>query len=139
MPFEYLFKELLQQASTSGSRSTALKPLIWLVAILVFGVMTLAASGAITWLLIATTSLLGIAAFVFMGSYIYLMIYNPDALRSEKFTLTKMQIEKNLIGDDKAGLSEVGELAEAKTVSALPESIETKTISALPAKSEVAE
>ncbi|MCA1626194.1 MAG: hypothetical protein LC778_20860, partial [Acidobacteria bacterium] len=127
MPFEFLFKELLQQASTSGSRSTAMKPLTWLVGILIVGVISLAASGATFWLLVTVAFLLVIAVVAFMSSYIYFMVKNPDALRSERFTLSKMKIEKNLIGDDKSGLKEIPEFAE------------TKTISALPAKSEVAE
>ncbi len=120
MPFGLLFKELLQQASTSGSRSTAMKPLTWLVALLILAVIALASSVAPIWLVIGVASLFGITVFVFLGSYIYFMLKNPDALRSEKFTLSKMQIEKNLIGDDKAGLTEVSEFAEVKNISALP-------------------
>ncbi len=120
MPFDFLFKELLQEASTSGSRSTALKPLTWLVGILVAGVVSLAAYNPTFWLLVVVVALLAVVVVVFLGSYIYFMVKNPDALRSERFTLSKMKIEKNLIGDDKSGLKEISEFQDAKTVPALP-------------------
>ena len=65
-------------------------------------------------------SLLIISVVIFLGSYIYFAMKQPDALRSEKFTLSKMAMEKNLIGDNRAGLVEVSEIAESNTATALP-------------------
>lgn len=42
---------------------------------------------------------------IYLGAYIYFMFKNPDALRSETFTLRKMAIEKSLHGDDLTGLT----------------------------------
>ena len=50
--------------------------------------------------------------------YIFFAVKNPDYLRSERYTLSKMALEKNLIGDDRAGFSEIEEFREAKVVAA---------------------
>jgi hypothetical protein len=41
---------------------------------------------------------------VFLVAYGYLLLKNPDALRSENFTLSKLAIEKGLVGDNISGL-----------------------------------
>lgn len=40
---------------------------------------------------------------VFLGAYIYLLLRDPDALRSEEFSLNKMALEKGLVGDSTHG------------------------------------
>jgi hypothetical protein len=65
-------------------------------------------------------ALLGMTVCIFLAFYMYFAVKNPDALRSEKYTLSKMAIEKNLIGDDKVGLQEVGDLEVVPGTSALP-------------------
>ena len=61
---------------------------------------------------------------IYLLSYVYYALKNPDALRSERFTLSKMAIEKNLIGDDKAGLLEIAEFEETTKSCALPNKTE---------------
>ena len=41
---------------------------------------------------------------VTLGAYIYLLIADRDALRSETFSLSKLAIEKGLVGDNISGL-----------------------------------
>jgi len=41
---------------------------------------------------------------VFLGAYVYLLLKQPDALRSEQFTLSKLAIEKGMVGDSVAGM-----------------------------------
>lgn len=61
---------------------------------------------------------------IYLASYIIYALKNPDALRSEKYTLSKMAIEKNLIGDDISGLIEVGDYDNPPASPALPNKLE---------------
>jgi hypothetical protein len=45
----------------------------------------------------------GVVLVVFLAAYVFLLIKNPDALRSEEFSLSKMALEKGLIGDTTSG------------------------------------
>ncbi len=45
---------------------------------------------------------------MYLAAYIFFMIRSPDALRSEKFTLSKLAIEHSAKGDNLSGLIEPG-------------------------------
>lgn len=47
-----------------------------------------------------------LAIIVYVGSYIYLLRVNPDALRSERYSLEKLAIEKGVYGDSLTGVVE---------------------------------
>jgi hypothetical protein len=57
-----------------------------------------------SWLLIG----LGVSAasivVIYLGSYIFLLFVDRDALRSESYTLSKLAIVKGLVGDNISGL-----------------------------------
>lgn len=104
-----ILKELLQQISSDGKRSTALQPLIWLVSIVLFGTLSSFYFNLPEWVSkIFLFSLLGII-FIFIGAYIYFMLTNSDALRSETYSLNKMAIEKSMVGDSISGLITIEE------------------------------
>lgn len=107
MPTAEALREFLSQASATGSKSTAMQPLIWLTGILISGLILSSSLGGPEWILVLIACLLGVTVLIFIGSYIYYGVKSPDALRSEKFTLSKMAIEKNLVGDNLSGLIEV--------------------------------
>ena len=119
MPTPELIKAFLSQASTSGARSTALQPLGWLSVTLTAGVV-MSVDKAPQWTIIAMITFLALTILIYLGSYIYFALKNPDALRSEKFTLSKIAIEKNLIGDSNVGLHEMDELSGSNKLSTLP-------------------
>ena len=48
----------------------------------------------------------GIVLAVFIFGFIYLLFKNPDALRSEHYSLSKLAMEKGLLGDSVRGLLE---------------------------------
>ncbi len=100
MPTPEMIRAFLSQASSSGSRSTALQPLGWLSGILTSGLAIAAYWKAPEWALIALCGFLGATVLIYLVSYIVYAVKDPDALRSEKYTLSKMAIEKNLIGDN---------------------------------------
>lgn len=124
MPSSGSLQAFMSQAFSSASRSTALQPLVWLSALLIFGFLIALRYDLPTWGVVFLACLAAVAIVIFLGSYIYFMFKNPDALRSEKYTLSKMAIEKNLIGDDVSGLIEVMPEKSTPTQNALPQAEE---------------
>jgi len=72
------------------------------------------------WLLVLLGVLLTLSVSLYLGSYVYFALTSPDALRSERFTLSKMALEKNLIGDSRAGLIGIDEMQTSQQLAALP-------------------
>ena len=110
-------RALISRSSASGGRSTALHPLGWLAGILTTGLIGAIAYKPPEWVLVTLAVFLGLTILVYLVTYIGFSIKNPDALRSEKFTLSKMALEKNLIGDSQFGLKEVSELESSNSIS----------------------
>lgn len=100
---------LLQHTAGKASRSTALQPLAWLLVIL--GAILLGAFRyqSTRWIAIVLMSFLGLGVFVYLGSYIFLLLNNIDATRSERFTLEKMALQQSQLGDDQAGFLDASE------------------------------
>lgn len=98
-------RELLSRSDASGSKSTILKPLTWFLALIIGGILTLLKFGSPIWLtiMLAVIFCLGVAVFFFV--YIYRLINDRDSLRSEKFTIQKLAIEKGIMGDDVTGIA----------------------------------
>lgn len=96
-------KALLSQSDASGSRSTILKPLIWLIGVLLGVFLTLIFAEADLWLHIIIILLIVAAIGLYFYVYYYCLRHNPDALRSESFTIRKLQIEKGIFGDSNTG------------------------------------
>lgn len=109
------FRDSLDKTLPLGTRSTALQPLAWLSGILTSGLVVAATSSAPTWVLICIASFFGLSVSVYLIIYVHFARKNPDALRSERYTLSKMAIEKDLIGDDKSGLKETDESDNARS------------------------
>ena len=95
---------LLQQANIGQSRSSVLNPLQWMLVILVFGIGICLLFHAPTWLVVLFAVMVALALALFLLAYVYFARVNPDALRSEQFSLSKLAIEKGLLGDSLAGL-----------------------------------
>jgi hypothetical protein len=95
----------LADSVTSGSRSTALKSVLALDALLLAATL-----GSCSrwfpgpgWLTAVLAAMFAVSFAVTLWSYGYFMLRDPDALRSETFTLRKLEIEKGLIGDNLQG------------------------------------
>jgi hypothetical protein len=99
-----LIRSFLQQANATGTRSTVLTDLRWFAAIAVAALLGGLKVNAPFWVLVLLASLLGLISLVYLAAYIYFGIRSPDALRSEKFTLSKLAIEKSITGDNLSGL-----------------------------------
>jgi hypothetical protein len=61
--------------------------------------------------------LCAIAVLLFCGTYVYLVLHDIDALRSEQFTLEKMRLEKGVLGDSLSGFREVTDHSAATPAS----------------------
>jgi len=95
---------LLHQSSAQGTRSTVLAPMIWALSLLLVGLLVGQQVKLPPWCL----TLLGVAIAVLLLNFLamnwYFAIKDPDALRSERFILTKLAMrQKNFKGDNLIG------------------------------------
>ncbi len=100
----HLLRAFLSQANSYGSRSTALGTIQWLMAILLGGLIALFSAKAATWSVGLVGAMLALAFVLYLYAYLFFMFKDPDALRSERYSLRRMEIEKGLIGDNVSGL-----------------------------------
>jgi membrane protein implicated in regulation of membrane protease activity len=110
-PSPEVIKQFLQQASEEGSRSTVLKPLGWMMAILIAATIS-GFSFCPAWVGILFAVFAGLTMALYLFAYLYFMFTDKDALRSETYSIQKLAIERNLIGDDKNGLVEIRDAPE---------------------------
>lgn len=94
------------QSAETGSRTDALKPLVYAMGILFTATVGLVWRSAPAWLLIVVATLLVIATIGYFAAYAYCLLSNPDLLRSETYGLRKMAIERGVLGDSDSGLQE---------------------------------
>ena len=101
------FTRLLQQADESGSRSTVLKTPSWMVSVSIVGLVS-ASSGYIaapSWVIGILAALVCISLGWTIWAYVYFALRGrEDALRSERYSIQKLAIEKGLVGDSLRGL-----------------------------------
>jgi hypothetical protein len=86
------------------SRSDALKPLSWLIVIIMTTAVLLVNATAPEWLLIVAACLLSAAITLYFVAFGYCLVKDRDALRSETYSLHKIAIEHGLVGDSITGV-----------------------------------
>lgn len=91
-------------ANAKGALSSALHSLLWLMGMIMVGIVSLVIVKAPAWLIISIVIFMFIVAILIVLAYLYFMINSPDSLRSEKYSLSKMAIERGLVGDDLSGM-----------------------------------
>jgi len=101
-----VFKELLSKSDLSGSRSTVLKPLTWFTSILLGSIISLVYFEGPKWLIIFLTVIISLVILLFLFTYIFCLFKDRDALRSESFSIKKMEIERGIYGDSNVGILE---------------------------------
>jgi hypothetical protein len=69
------------------------------------------------WLLIVLCVFSGVSVLLYLGSFVYLLGTDRDALRSERYSLQKLAIEKGLYGDSTSGVVELLDDSSAKLLS----------------------
>ena len=103
MPATELIRSFLQRATAHGSRSTALNPLAWCLGILLSALVLAAYAGLPGWILVAFAISAIVLVAAFLTAYFFLLFVDRDALRSERFTLSKMAMERSVTGDSLKG------------------------------------
>lgn len=108
LPIVELFKTFLEQSSVKGSKSTVIQPLCWGLVILIGGIVLLSELEKIPGFILTA---MGIAIIIdlllIFSAFVYFGIKNPDCLRSERFALQKLTIERGgLVGDSEQGFFE---------------------------------
>lgn len=101
-----MFRELLTRATADGSRTNALNHLHWLLIAFAAIIAALFAAGVPMFLIYVFTVFECAVFIAYLVTHFWFMVKNPDALRSEKFTIQKMAIERGLYGDSTSGMME---------------------------------
>jgi hypothetical protein len=123
---DLIFSWMMQQGSVQGTKSTVITPLVWAMGILTTGLMVGAKVGLSATVIGVFSACLVLVVLGLLSAFGYFAWKNPDALRTERYTLTKLAIEKRLSGDDMAGIREAiemigGESPEIKTALPTPD------------------
>jgi hypothetical protein len=105
-PFQFI-GGLLQQATQQGSRSTVLRPLGWLAAICMTGLLGGVQAKAPPWILALLACFAGLTVLCYLGSYVYCLRIDRECLRSETYSIQRMKIDRGLIGDSVTGVIDV--------------------------------
>jgi hypothetical protein len=97
---------VLAAAKSDGKRSTALGVFYVPIIALLGAVVWAAKVSAPTWMIIGLVALTALVVITFCFAYLYLMVKDRDALRSETYSLEKLHIQHALLGDNTKGLVE---------------------------------
>ena len=108
-----------ERAQEQGSRSTVLRPLGWLIALCGSGLLGAAALAGYHPVL---TSMFGIAfglsVSMYLFAYAYCLFKSPENLRTERYSIQKLAIERGFVGDAMAGIFRPEDTAAGKMIEA---------------------
>lgn len=108
--------EILQKALLQNAKSTVLKALAWLVGLLLTGTICASRFGMDKWLVVLLASLDCLAVIVYIAGFIFFAIKDPEQLRSEKYSIQKLAIERGFIGDNLSGYRKMTDVADAPLI-----------------------
>ena len=103
-------------ASAERRRSTPLRPAIWMTGVLVWATVIAFLFQVPTWAGIFLCLLTGLSFLLYLGSYIFLMATDREALRAERYAVKRLpsrqrglqvQIPRELLEDDQILLAGV--------------------------------
>lgn len=115
------FASFLHRAMESGSRSTVLKPLGWLIVICASSSIASFRFSAPVWMGTTFGALGAFSIILYLVAYVYFGLTDKDALRSEKYSIQKLAIQKGFIGDDMSGYIPLSEKPLNATQGLLPD------------------
>jgi|SRR5512135_485174 hypothetical protein len=108
-------RQLLDWADIGHSRTAVTNQLQWTMAISGGLLFLFLLAHAPVWLIALTGGLFALTGLTFLACFVYFARVDPDSLRSERYSIQKMAIEKGLVGDNLSGLFEEVDLrAEGK-------------------------
>ena len=91
--------EFLSRQSTSGSRANVLGTSFALFTVTSTTLAAAIAAKAPSPVIVMIQCFVGVAFSLCCGGYVYFALKNPESLRSERFTLATLRIEKGLPED----------------------------------------
>ena len=80
----------IDSAVEKRSRSTPLKPAIWMTGVLVWATVIAFLFHVPTWAGIFLCLLTGLSFLLYLGSYIFLMATDREALRAERYSVKRL-------------------------------------------------
>ena len=101
--FTHIASSLLESATAHGSRSTVVRPLLYLMVASLVALLTSLPLESPMWIQIILAGVVVCSLCFFIGMYWYFSRKQPDALRSETFALQRQLIERGLVGDSNLG------------------------------------
>lgn len=105
---------LREQMHATLSRSDVLKALVWPTGLLMSSLVALVFGNAPTWMLVIFVILLVLDLLLYGSAYVFCLFNDRDSLRSEKYSLHKLAIERGIFGDDKNGIIDIEEPPQGK-------------------------
>lgn len=115
-------RSLFQQSDATALKSTVLRPVGWMMPILVSATLTAFYLGIPNWVGIMFSIFTGLTVLLYLFVYIYCLFTDKDALRSESYSIQKLAIERGFIGDNIIGqieteITPTSRLIETESVS----------------------
>jgi hypothetical protein len=104
-----LFASLFEQATIQGSRSTVLRPLGWVTSVCGACLLGAVYEKAPAWVVVLFGAAEAGAVLLYFGAYIFCLVEDRDALRSETYSIQKLAIQRGFIGDNAAGVFKIEE------------------------------
>ena len=103
MPGLNLIKAFLEQASAKGTKATVLKPLAWMMSILIAASLSAFYFDVPQWLGVLFSIFASLTMLLYLIAYLYCLFTDKEALRSETYSIQKLAIEKGFVGDSISG------------------------------------
>lgn len=101
------FTGMFMHNQMDGRRSSALTPLLLLIALLVALISVLAASRySPIWAMATLVCLVVVVVGSILVAYFLFAVRNPDLLRSEHYSLSKLAIQQGIKGDSFSGAAD---------------------------------
>ena len=91
-------------------------PMIWMVSMIAPCALGVSWLSELEWAQYVVFGLLIFVFLAFVSCYVYFMLRNPNALRSEKFVLAKAALDRGLVGDNRQGLQPIEPEEESSTL-----------------------
>lgn len=79
---------------TLAPRSTILRPLAWMAWLSAGALVGTLRFEAPVWLTVFLSVCLGLTVFLYLGSFVYCLLTDKEALRSEDYSIQKLEIER---------------------------------------------
>ena len=124
MPGIELIRSFLQQATLQGSKSTVLSPLGWALATVIGGLIGVQWAKAPLWISGLLGAGVALLLLAYVVAYFIFVFRSPESLRSERYSLSKLAIEKSVKGDNLAGFAEMPEEPVPGSLPPSPPSLE---------------